>query len=146
VNSVIHTHSHYVSVFATTRRTIGMYNVVSVLFYDDQALYEDDGTHPPVDPALMCEALGDRRVLLIKNHGAIIASQSLENATIEACMLEVAAEYQIQAEAIGGSEFPAVEARRARTQYHKYFLPQMWDANFRRLRTSDPDLFEFLER
>ena len=112
VNSVIHTHSHYVSVFATTRRTIGMYNVVSVLFYEDQALYEDDGTHPPVDPDLMCAALGDRRVLLIKNHGAIIASQSLENATIEACMLEVAAEYHIEAEAIGGSEFPEVEARR----------------------------------
>ena len=37
VNSVIHTHSHYVSVFATTRRTIGIYNVVSVLFYEDQA-------------------------------------------------------------------------------------------------------------
>jgi L-fuculose-phosphate aldolase len=146
VNSVIHTHSHWVSVFATTRRTIGTYNVVSVLFYEDQALYEDDGTHPPVDPGLMCEALGDRRVLLIKNHGAIIASQSLENATIEACMLEVAAEYHIQAEAIGGSEFPEVEARRARGQYHKYFLPQMWDANFRRLRISDPDLFECLER
>ena len=27
VNSVIHTHSHYVSVFSTNRRTIGMYNV-----------------------------------------------------------------------------------------------------------------------
>jgi L-fuculose-phosphate aldolase len=85
-------------------------------------------------------------VLLIKNHGAIIASQSLENATIEACMLEVAAEYHIEAEAIGGSEFPEVEARRARGQYHKYFLPQMWDANFRRLRKTDPDLFEFIDR
>ena len=144
MNSVIHTHSHYVSIFATTRRMIGMYNVVSVLFHEDQALYEDDGTHPPVDPELMCAALGDRRVLLIKNHGAIIVSQSLENATIEACMLEVAAEYQMEAEAIGGTEFPDVEARRARVKYHKYFLPQMWDANFRRLRKSDPDLFAFV--
>ena len=96
VNSVIHTHSRYVSIFATTRRTIGMYNVVSVLFHEDQALYEDDGTHGPVDPELMCAALGNRRVLLIKNHGAIIVSQSLENATIEACMLEVAAEYHMK--------------------------------------------------
>jgi L-fuculose-phosphate aldolase len=144
VNSVIHTHSRWVSIFATTRRTIGMYNVVSVLFHEDQALYEDDGSHGPVDPELMCAALGDRRVLLIKNHGAIVVSQSLENATIEACMLEVAAEYHMRAETIGGTEFPDVEARRAREKYHKYFLPQMWDANFRRLRRSDPDLFAFV--
>ena len=144
VNSVIHTHSRWVSIFATTRRTIGMYNVVSVLFHEDQALYEDDGSHGPVDPELMCTALGDRRMLLIKNHGAIVVSQSLENATIEACMLEVAAEYHMRAEAIGGTEFPDVEARRAREKYHKYFLPQMWDANFRRLRKSDPDLFAFV--
>ena len=44
------------------------------------------------------------------------------------------------------SEFPEVEARRARGQYHKYFLPQMWEANFRRLRKTDPDLFEFVDR
>ena len=141
VNSVIHTHSHYVSVLATTRQVIGMYNVASVLFYEDQALYEDDGTHPPVDPVLMAEALGNRRVLLIKNHGAVIASQSLENATIEAMILEQAARYHVEAQAIGGSEFPDAEVRRGRDAYHKYFLPNMWEANLRRLRRSDPDLF-----
>jgi L-fuculose-phosphate aldolase len=146
VNSVIHTHSHYVSVLATTHETIGMYNVASVLFFDDQALYEDDGTHPPVDPELMAAALGDKRVLLIKNHGAVIASQSLENATIEALVLEQSAHYHIEAKAIGGTEFPEVEARRGRDAYHKYFLPNMWEANVRRLRRSDPDLFEWLER
>ena len=43
VESVIHTHSYWVSLFSTLRETIGMYNVVSVLFFEDQALYEDDG-------------------------------------------------------------------------------------------------------
>jgi L-fuculose-phosphate aldolase len=146
VNSVIHTHSHYVSVLATTYQTVGMYNVASVLFFEDQALYEDDGTHPPVDPQLMAEALGARRVLLIKNHGAVIASQSLENATVEALVLEQAARYHIEAKAIGGTEFPDVEARRGREAYHKYFLPNMWEANLRRLRRSDPDLFEYLHQ
>ena len=146
VNSVIHTHSHYVSVLATTYQTVGMYNVASVLFFEDQALYEDDGTHPPDDPKLMNEALGAKRVLLIKNHGALIASQSLENATIEALVLEQAARYHIEAKAIGGTEFPDIEARRGRDAYHKYFLPNMWEANLRRLRRSDPDLFEWLDQ
>ena len=91
-------------------------------------------------------SLGDKRVLLIKNHGAVIFSQSLENATIEAMQLEVAARYHLEAEAIGGSEFPPLESKRGREAYHKYFLPQMWDANLRRLRRSDPDLFEWLEK
>jgi L-fuculose-phosphate aldolase len=80
-------------------------------------------------------------VILLKNHGAVIASQSLERATIEAMMLEVAARYHIEAEAVGGDEFPIAEVLRGREQYRKYFLPNMWDANLRRLRKSDPDLF-----
>jgi L-fuculose-phosphate aldolase len=141
VRSVIHTHSHHVSVFVTTGRMIGMYNVVSVLFHDDQALHADDGSGPAVAPARIAEHLGDKRVLLIKNHGAIVASQSLERATIEACMLEAAAQYHIEAEAIGGTEFPEAEVVRGREKYHKHFLPLMWDANLRRLRRSDPDLW-----
>ena len=42
-------------------------------------------TVPHVDVA---DALGDKRVVLIKNHGAIVASQSIEDATIEAITLE----------------------------------------------------------
>jgi L-fuculose-phosphate aldolase len=139
--SVIHTHSHYVSVLSTVRRPIGMYNVVSVLFHDEQALYEDDGTRPAVEDDRMTAALGDKRVLLIKNHGAVVVSETLETATIEAAMLEKAARFHLEAEAIGGSEIAEAEVIRGKAAYQKYFLPNMWDANFRRLRRSDPDLF-----
>ena len=56
-------------------------------------------------------------------------------------MLEVAARYHIEAEAIGGTEFPEAEVVRGRAAYHQHFLPNMWDANVRRLRISDPELF-----
>jgi len=46
VNAVIHLHSHYVSVFSSLRRPVGMYNVTSVLFHESQALHVDDGTNP----------------------------------------------------------------------------------------------------
>jgi len=141
VRSVIHTHSRWVSTFATRRQTIGMFNVVSVLFHDDQVLFEDDGTKPAVNGKQLAVVLGDKRVVLIKNHGAIVASQSLEQATVEAMMLELAARYHLDAEAIGGDEFPVAEVERGRRQYQKYFLPNMWEANFRRLRKSDPELF-----
>lgn len=141
VKSVIHTHSHWASVFATLGRPIGMYNVGSVLFFDDQVLHADDGTKPPVDGNELAAELGDKRVVIVKNHGAIIASQSLEQCTIEAMMLEVAARYHLEAEAAGGTEFPDAEAERGKLAYRRHFIPNMWDANVRRITRSDPELF-----
>src|SRR6478609_9362850 len=50
----------------------------AVNFHNEQVTYFDDGHRAHVEVA---DALGEKRVVLIKNHGAIIASQSLENAT-----------------------------------------------------------------
>ena len=119
-----------------------MYNVASVLFHEDQATFADDGVRPHLD---VVDALGDKRVVLMKNHGAIVASQSLEHATIEAVMLEEAARYHIECEAIGGTEIVDAEVRNGRAAYQKYFLPNMWEANLERLRRSDPDLFAGIE-
>jgi L-fuculose-phosphate aldolase len=141
VNAIVHLHSHYVSVLSSTGRTVGMYNVASVLFHDDQATYFDDGVKSHL---AVVDALGDKRVVLMKNHGAIVASQSLEDATIEAVMLEKCARYHVECEAIGGTEILEAEVVAGRAMYRKHFLPNMWDANFERLRRSDPDLFACL--
>ncbi len=145
LRSVIHTHSYWLSVFSTTEREIGMYNVGSVLFHEDQVLHADDGSGPPVDGATLVAKLGDRHVVLIKNHGAIVVGETLESCTIKALMLEKAARYHIDAERIGGSELPRAEVIRGREKYYKYFIPNMWEANLRRLRRSDPDLFAYLD-
>ncbi|MCE2390710.1 MAG: class II aldolase/adducin family protein [Proteobacteria bacterium] len=145
VGSVIHTHSHWLSVFVTRRERIGMYNAGSVLFYADQVLHEDDGSGPAVEGETLARKLGDKHVILIKNHGAIVVAETLEVATIKALMLEQAARYHLEAERWGGSEFPEAEVLRGRKAYEKHFLPQMWQANLRRLRRSDPDLFESLD-
>lgn len=140
VNAIVHLHSHYLSVLSSMEgRTIGMYNVASVLFHEDQATYVDDGHKPHVSVA---DALGDKRLVILKNHGAIIASQSIESATVEAVMAEQAARYHLECEAIGGTEIVRDEVLSGRAMYFKHFIPNMWDANLRRLRTSDPDLFD----
>ena len=138
VNAIVHLHSHYVSVLSSTERTVGMYNVVSVLFHEEQATYADDGVKSHL---AVVDALGDNRVVLMKNHGAIIASDSLENATIEAMSLEKAARFHLECEAIGGTEIAEAEVVGGKAMYRKHFLPQMWAANVERLRRSDPDLF-----
>lgn len=138
VEAIVHLHSHYVTVLSSTGRMIGMYDVAAVLFHDDQATFADDGVRPHLE---VVDALADKRVVLMKNHGAIVASQSLEQATIEAVMLEQAARYHLECEAAGGTEIVEAEIVAGRAAYQKYFLPNMWEANLERLRRSDPDLF-----
>ena len=141
VNAIVHLHSHYISVLSSVERPVGMYNVVSVLFHEEQATYADDGVKSHL---AVVDALGDRRVVLMKNHGAIIASDSLENATIEAMTLEKAARFHLECEAIGGTEIAEAEVRGGKAMYRKHYLPQMWEANYERVRRSDPDLFDHL--
>lgn len=72
----------------------------------------------------------------------MVVADTVENATVLAMTLERAVQYDIESRAIGGTEIPPAEASGLKAQYNQYFLPQMWEANLRRLRTTDPDLFE----
>ncbi len=142
VDSIIHLHSHFISVLSSVAKPVGMYNVISALFYEDQAVYFDDGHKSHLSVA---DEMGDKRVCIMKNHGAIIASDSLENATIEAIALEKSAQYHLECEAIGGTEILRDEVIGGKNMYRKHFLPNMWESNFERLRASDPDLFAWLD-
>ena len=124
---------------SSTHVTVGMYNVSAVLFHEEQATYFDDGHKSHLS---VVDALGDKRVVLMKNHGAIVASDSIEHATIEALTLEQCARYHLECVAAGGTEILEDEVLAGKAMYRKHFLPQMWDANLARLRRSDPDLFE----
>jgi L-fuculose-phosphate aldolase len=139
VNSVVHTHSKWVIVLSTTHKKLGMYDAASVFFHDDHAVYKGGGAAGKD----LVPALGKNRALILVNHGSINVSDSLENATIEAIVLEKSAKYQVHAMQIGGQEIPLAEVLRGREAYFKYgYRTEMWNANMRRLRKSDPELFE----
>jgi len=139
VHAIVHLHSHYLSVLSSVEgKQVEMFNVHSVLFHDEQATYFDDGVKSHLE---VVDALGDKRVCLMKNHGAIVASDSLENATIEAITLEKSARIQLECEAIGGTPIIEAEVVSGKAMYRTHYLPQMWAANVERLRRSDPDLF-----
>ena len=144
VDAIVHLHSHYVTVLSSTGATVGMYNVVV------GALPRRAGhllrRRRASRTSSVVDALGDKRVVLMKNHGAIVASDSIEHATIEALTLEQCARYHLECVAAGGTEILEAEVVAGKAMYRKHFLPQMWDANLARLRTSDPDLFDAASR
>ena len=77
----------------------------------------------------------------MQNHGAIVVSDSVENVVVETIASEKAARYHLECVAVGGAEIADAEVRGGKAMYRTHFLPQMWRANFERLRRSDPDLF-----
>ena len=87
------------------------------------------------------EAVGDRHVIIVKNHGAIFLGDSIETTTVEAFTFEKCARIQNEAEAIGGTEHVRAYVERGKQAYHKYFRPQMWAAAVRRMRRDDPEFF-----
>ena len=77
------------------------------------------------------------------HHGSVHVGASLEFATIETIVFNLACEYQLAAMAAGGKPMDPKTARSYRDAYYKYgFREQMWLANFRRLHASDPELFQ----
>jgi L-fuculose-phosphate aldolase len=142
VEAIVHLHSHFVTVFSSTERILGMYGVTSVLFHEEQSTYADDGVKSHL---AVVDALGPNRVVFMKNHGAIVASQSLEQATIEALMVEQGARLHLACVAAGGTQIAEAEVVSGKAAYQKHFLPNMWEANVARLRRTDPDLFDGID-
>ena len=142
VNCVIHTHSHYAMVLATTGRQLGMYNDMASLFHDEQVIYIEDGIRPPVNGDLMSAEIGSGRVMILKNHGVIFLGDSIENTTVEAFTFEKCAQIHVEAEMIGGTEHAPAYIPFAKQGYRTFYCPQMWTAAVRRLKRDDPALFD----
>jgi L-fuculose-phosphate aldolase len=146
VNSVVHHHGRFTSVIAGAGRPVGQYNLLATLFWQDQAMSFDTSNESSVNDEALVDALGDRNVVLIHNHGCLVVGPTLEVATVKAILLEKAAQYDYDAQIVGGKESDIPERLESlKFNLEKYMLPEMWAAQFRRLRKSDPELFALLE-
>jgi L-fuculose-phosphate aldolase len=141
VHAVIHTHAPYIGAVATTGRVVELYNNRSIVFYGDQAFYDDDGTATDSKERIVA-TLGRVNVLIMRNHGAVVVGESIETATGRAVLLEEAARFQVQAQSVGGTPFPDNPALAARRAAHVGNLGRLWDSHVRRLMRTDPELFE----
>ena len=146
VNCVIHTHAKTIATLATTRQPFGVYYVYGAMFADLVAEFIDDpNLTPDQEGDAIAAALGDKKVILMPHHGSVHVGTSLALTTIETLAFNLACEYQLAAMAAGGKPMDGNTSRSYREAYYKYgFREQMWLANYRRLRLSDPDLFHHI--
>lgn len=137
VQAVVHIHSPHVVALSATGDVVGNYDITAVCFAGEQALHADDGVRPHSSVA---ESLGDARVVLMKNHGALVASQSLPDAVVEAVTLERCARIHLLARAAGGTEILPAEVEAGRRAFRPHYLRQMWEANVARVLAAEPGL------
>jgi len=103
---VIHVHAPYITAMSirkdmvfeprSSQQAAGFHNdLVYYEVYDGVLASEDEGER-------MAATLGDKRVLLLRNHGALVAANSVARAYLDVYQLERACMYQLLATASGG--------------------------------------------
>jgi L-fuculose-phosphate aldolase len=119
--AIVHTHPPHAAALSMTGRPLAVAHM-------DAAMFHDDCAYLPVWPGvpvaneegrIISEALGDKRSILLANHGLLTVGKSLEEATYLALQLERAARLQILAESIG--EIQPIDATEARDA-HDFLL------------------------
>ena len=143
VRCVIHGHPMYATAFGATDARLETLTHDAVLFTDRISTYEGvpDLITGDAQGKEVAEALGDGTVILLRNHGVLVAERDAPWAVLTAVLLEKAAQLQFVASAYGPLRpIPddLVESIHAR-KYQSGFPDEYWHAWIRALRRSGQD-------
>jgi L-fuculose-phosphate aldolase len=140
VRSVVHGHPLYATAFGATDADFAYLTHDSVLFIKGISIY-DGAPDLIVDQhqgELVAEALGDGTVLLLRNHGVLVAERDVRWAVLAGALLERAIHMQLLASTLGPLHpipQPMLESIHA-MKYQDDFPGEYWDAWVRELRRS----------
>ena len=131
VNCVIHTHPTHSVALSATGRPLKCYGPPGALFHDALGVYTDtiNLIRSHALGAGVARALGPRRAMLLKNHGAVVTGKTIEEAVVGAIMLENGAMTQLLVEAAGdpAPEFPRVDIENLKRDVSQ---PEQFKINF----------------
>jgi ribulose-5-phosphate 4-epimerase/fuculose-1-phosphate aldolase len=149
VIAAAHAHSVYGKAWSTFGRILDPLTQDSLFFYDDQAVYtEYAGVVVTTEEGdRIAEALGDKRTVILQNHGHLTVGGSVEAAVWRYIAFEDAARVQLLVESTGQKPHHVGEdvARFTRGQFDRggkdnawFSFQPLWDVITR----EQPDLFE----
>jgi L-fuculose-phosphate aldolase len=137
VGAVVHGHPPYATAFSGTSAALEMLTHDAVLFANGLA-YFDEGPELVVaadQGRAVAAALGDRRAVVLRNHGVLVVGQDVPWAVLCAATLERAIRLQSIAETLGELRpIPVDRALRMHDgKYQDRFVEEYWAAWVRRL-------------
>ena len=103
VNAAAHSHSIYGRTFSTLGKLLDPISQDACAFYETQAIYKDfSGVVEEVDEGdLIAEALGDKKVIILQNHGILTTGPSVDIALWFYTSMERCCQAQLMADAAG---------------------------------------------
>jgi L-fuculose-phosphate aldolase len=143
VGAVVHGHPPYATAFGATNARLDLLTHDAVLFADGVSFFEET-------PELITEreqgravakALGERRAVILRNHGVVVADKDVRWAILSAITLERAIRLQAIASTLGQLRpIPKELAERMFAEkYQDHFLDEYWAAWIRRARRAGAD-------
>jgi L-fuculose-phosphate aldolase len=144
VNCIVHTHPPYVNALSMTGRPLEVAHMDATPFHDDCAFLREWPGLPIGDSEgeIISTALGNKRVILLANHGFLAATSSLEESAYLSVLIERAARSQILAQSVG--ELQPIDAARAKESHDFLLLPSIVKSSFalfaRRVIKREPDV------
>lgn len=120
-NSIIHTHSPYVSALAAAKQPLVVSQMDMTPFHNDCAFLAEWPGVPIADQegVIISEAMGRNRSIILAGHGQLTTGDCIEEATYLAVYLERAARMQVRAR-VFGPLVPLADALAA--EAHDYLL------------------------
>lgn len=104
LNAVVHTHSPANMAVSAQKQGLLMLSQQAMRFFDQIAYYHYDGDDATKEGAArLARAMGDKWLMLLHNHGAVVCGKTIPEAYIQHHFLELACRVQIGAQA-GGAE------------------------------------------
>jgi L-fuculose-phosphate aldolase len=141
---IIHTHGKNGLALGITGSTIEPVTQTGALFHEDIAFLDEyEGiVLGKSEGDTIAESLGQRRGVLLKNHGALVVGASVRETAISMLVLEFAAEVQLKAMAAGALQhLPEAASRQAKKfLLGKDFIDLRWEHQVRRIKRQRPFL------
>jgi L-fuculose-phosphate aldolase len=137
VGAVVHGHPPYATAFSATDADFELLTHDAVLFADGLGVFDDapELVTEPEQGRSVAEALGDRRAVLLRNHGVLVVGKDVPWATLTAVTLERAIRLQSIAVTLGPLRpIPADVARQmVDDKYRDRFVEEYWHAWLRKV-------------
>jgi ribulose-5-phosphate 4-epimerase/fuculose-1-phosphate aldolase len=140
VGAVIHGHPPYATAFSATDAKLELLTHDAVLFANGIGFFDETPELITEDDQgrAVAEALGDRRVVVLRNHGVLVADRDVRWAVLSAVTLERAVRIQSIAATLGALR-PISQQSAERMHAEKYqdrFVEEYWAAWIRKLQRS----------
>ena len=142
IRCVIHTHPVYSTIIASSEHRLLPLTNMSCAFYPPALRKFEESSDLIVTAeqgVAVAKLLGQHKIVLLRNHGIVVAASTIEEACVRAVLLEHSAKAQVTAASMGAFSWATdAEALLKRKRfYHPTAVQNLWEYFVRQLRSKE---------